>query len=88
LAPAFAYMNVLGALCAFDCVFKALRFERAGGLRFHDTDSAGIGVDEPTLLAAGRRYAGRRYAAAATLMGRNFFSAATASPMNRISNTP
>jgi hypothetical protein len=83
LAPAFAYMNVLGALCAFDCVFKALRFERAGGLRFHDTDSAGIGVDEATLLAAGRRYA-----AAATLMGRNFFSAATASPMNRISNTP
>jgi hypothetical protein len=52
LAPAFAYMNVLGALCAFDCVFKALRFERAGGLHFHDTDCASIGVDEATLLAA------------------------------------
>lgn len=50
LAPAFAYMNVLGALCAFDCMFKVLRSQR--GLRFHDTDSTGVGVDEATLLSA------------------------------------
>jgi hypothetical protein len=52
LAPAFAYMNVLGALCAFDCVFKALHFQRARGLRFQDTDCNHIGVDEATVLAS------------------------------------
>jgi hypothetical protein len=51
LAPAFAYMNVLGALCAFDCVFKALHFQRARGLRFQDTDCNCVGIDEATLLA-------------------------------------
>jgi hypothetical protein len=50
LAPAFAYMNVLGALCAFDCVFKVLRSQR--GLRFHDTDCSGVGLDEALLLSA------------------------------------
>jgi hypothetical protein len=114
LAPAFAYMNVLGALCAFDCVFKALHFQRARGLRFQDTDCNYVGIDEATLLAAlanlqrgtARQSAlllrealtpiGLRdvlpplafQAAAATLKGRNFFSAATASPMNTISSTP
>ena len=52
LAPAFAYMNVLGALCAFDCAFKTLHFQRARGLRFLDTDCILVGVDEATVLAA------------------------------------
>ena len=50
LAPAFAYMNVLGALCAFDRMFKVLRSQR--GLRFHDTDCTGVGLDEAKLLSA------------------------------------
>jgi hypothetical protein len=52
LAPAFAYMNVLGALCAFDCVFKALHFQRGRGLRFHDTDCKRLGIDEAVMLCA------------------------------------
>ncbi len=52
LAPAFAYMNVLGALCAFDCVFKAMHFQRARGLRFEDTDCSRIGIDEAAMLSA------------------------------------
>jgi hypothetical protein len=52
LAPAFAYMNVLGALCAFDCVFKTLLTERARALRFHDTDCNTVGVDEAMMLCA------------------------------------
>jgi hypothetical protein len=52
LAPAFAYMNVLGALCAFDCIFKVLRLQRSRGLRFHDTDCSSVGIDEATVLCA------------------------------------
>jgi hypothetical protein len=52
LAPAFAYMNVLGALCAFDCVFKALHFQRTRGLRFQETDCNQVGIDEATVLAS------------------------------------
>jgi hypothetical protein len=52
LAPAFAYMNVLGALCAFDCMFRLLHLERARGLRFHDTDCGGVGIDEAMVLCA------------------------------------
>jgi hypothetical protein len=52
LAPAFAYMNVLGALCAFDRMFKVLCVERARGLRFHDTDCRSVGNDEALVLCA------------------------------------
>jgi hypothetical protein len=52
LAPAFAYMNVLGALCAFDCAFKAIHFQRARGLCFQDTDCSCIGIDEALMLSA------------------------------------
>jgi hypothetical protein len=52
LAPAFAYMNVLGALCAFDRVFKALHFQCARALNFQDTDCKRIGIDEALLLSA------------------------------------
>jgi hypothetical protein len=52
LAPAFAYMDVLGALCAFDCTFKVLRSERRRPLRFQDTDCSAVGLDEARLLSA------------------------------------
>jgi hypothetical protein len=50
LAPVFRYMNVLGALCAFDRTFKALRAHRLRRLNFQDTDSVRVGLDEARIL--------------------------------------
>jgi hypothetical protein len=52
LAPVFAYMNVLGALCAFDCTFRLLRTHRLRPLQFHDTDSTALGWDEARILSS------------------------------------
>lgn len=52
LAPAFAFMNVLGALCAFDRVFALLRNETLRCWRFNDTDCSALGLDEATMLCA------------------------------------
>jgi hypothetical protein len=43
-------MNVMGALCAFDRAFTALRRQRPQTLRFQDTDSATLGADEARML--------------------------------------
>jgi hypothetical protein len=50
LAPVFQYMNVLGALCAFDRTFALLRRLYPRRLRFNDTDSATVGIDEARVL--------------------------------------
>jgi hypothetical protein len=52
LAPAFAFMNVLGALCAFDRIFALLRSETLRCWRFNDTDCSALGLDEATMLCA------------------------------------
>jgi hypothetical protein len=50
LTPVFAYMNVMGALCAFDRTFTALHRFRPQTLRFRDTDSMTLGLDEGRML--------------------------------------
>ena len=50
LTPVFAYMNVMGALCAFDRAFTALHRQRPQTLRFQDTDSTSVGEDEARML--------------------------------------
>ena len=50
LAPAFAYMNALPALCAFDAAFHAIHRHRTRPLRFEDADCVRIGPDESQLL--------------------------------------
>jgi hypothetical protein len=50
LAPAFAYMNVLTALCAFGQTFDALRRHGLRMLQFEDGNSAQLGADEARLL--------------------------------------
>jgi hypothetical protein len=51
LTPVFAYMNVMGALCAFDRTFVALHRYRPRTLKFHDTDSLTVGPDEARMLS-------------------------------------
>jgi hypothetical protein len=50
LAPVFAYMNVLGALCAFERTFAHLHACRSRPLRFLDVDCVRVGADEARLL--------------------------------------
>jgi len=50
LAPAFLYMNVLGALCAFDTAFRILGRYRLQPLTFHEVDSVPVGLAEARLL--------------------------------------
>lgn len=50
LCPAFAYMNVLGAFCAFDRAFDALQANRLRRLRFAEVDCASLELDEARLL--------------------------------------
>ncbi len=50
LAPVFAYMNVMGALCAFDRAFTVLHVHRLRALRFLDADSPRVGLDEARML--------------------------------------
>src|SRR5580698_5825566 len=51
LAPVFAYMNVLGALCAFERAFQALKAASPYGLRFYDCEETQISLDEARLLS-------------------------------------
>jgi hypothetical protein len=50
LAPAFAYMDVLGALCAFDTAFHIVQQHRLCALSFLEVDSALLGLAEARLL--------------------------------------
>jgi len=50
LAPVFAYMNVMGALCAFDAAFRLLSRDRLRTLEFRDVDSEPLGIDEARIL--------------------------------------
>jgi hypothetical protein len=50
LAPVFVYMNVVGALCAFDAAFRILQRHRLRTLEFHEVDSAPVGLAEARLL--------------------------------------
>jgi hypothetical protein len=50
LAPVFVYMNVVGALCAFDATFRILQRHRLRSLEFHEVDSVPVGLAEARLL--------------------------------------
>jgi hypothetical protein len=50
LTPVFAYMDVLGALCAFDAAFHIVRQYRLRALAFHAVGSAPVGLAEARLL--------------------------------------
>jgi len=50
LAPVFAYMNVMGALCAFDTAFHVLSRNRTRSFTFHEVDSVPVGMTEARLL--------------------------------------
>ena len=52
LAPVFAYMNVLGAMCAFERLFAVLVASPSRRLRFREADAHGIHPDEARLLSA------------------------------------
>ncbi len=52
LCPAFAYMNVLGAFCAFDRAFDALQANRLRHLRFAEADCTSLESDEARLLCS------------------------------------
>jgi hypothetical protein len=52
LAPVFAYMNVLGALCAFERAFQTLKAASPRGLKFYDCEATQISLDEARLLSA------------------------------------
>jgi len=50
LAPVFAYMNVMGALCAFDAAFRLLSRDRLCMLEFREVDSEPLGIAEARIL--------------------------------------
>jgi hypothetical protein len=50
LTPVFAYMNVMGALCAFERAFTVLHRQPLRTLRFEPVDSPLLGADEARLL--------------------------------------
>ena len=50
LSPVFIYMNVMGALCAFERLFKILRRQPFKTLCFADVDTADVGADEARML--------------------------------------
>jgi hypothetical protein len=50
LAPVFAYMNVLNAMCAFDRTFECLHRYQPQRLHFQDTDCELLGPDEAKML--------------------------------------
>lgn len=50
LTPVFAYMNVMGALCAFERTFTVLHRHPLRTLRFEAVDSPLLGQDEERLL--------------------------------------
>ena len=52
LTPVFSYMNVAGALCAFECIFTPLHRQRLRTLRFQDVDAASVGTDEARMLCS------------------------------------
>jgi hypothetical protein len=51
LTPVFTYMNVMGALCAFERLFMTLRRQPFRTLRFGDVDAADVGADEARVLS-------------------------------------
>jgi hypothetical protein len=51
LAPVFTYMNVSGALCAFDRAFAALYRHRVRAVEFKDTDCPRLALDEARVLS-------------------------------------
>jgi hypothetical protein len=67
LAPVFVYMNVVGALCAFDSVFRILQRHRLRSLRFGEVDSMKLGLAEARVLCslAGLQRGNARLASAA-----------------------
>jgi hypothetical protein len=50
LTPVFVYMNVVGALCAFERAFTVLHRHPLRTLRFEQVDSTRIGADEARIL--------------------------------------
>jgi hypothetical protein len=50
LAPVFAYMNVMGALCAFDAAFHVMACHRLRSLRFREVDCLPVGLAEARVL--------------------------------------
>ncbi len=50
LAPAFAYMGMLRAFCAFDRAFFELRAHSVRPLEFREADDPRLGADEARLL--------------------------------------
>lgn len=50
LTPVFSFLNVAGALCAFECIFTQLQRQRLRTLRFQDVDVASVGTDEARML--------------------------------------
>ncbi len=52
LTPVFAYMNVMGALCAFERAFDVLHRHPLRTLRFEAVDNPQLGPDEERLLGA------------------------------------
>jgi hypothetical protein len=50
LTPVFAYMNVMGALCAFERMFTMLHRHPLRTLRFQEVDSMRVGADEARML--------------------------------------
>src|SRR5271170_3262418 len=50
LTPVFAYMNVLGAFCAFERIFAVLRAQPMLALEFHEVDAAQLSADEARLI--------------------------------------
>jgi hypothetical protein len=51
LAPVFAYMNVMGAMCAFDSTFSVLHRRGGSSLAFYEVDSPRLGLDEACVLS-------------------------------------
>ena len=54
LGPAFTYMNVSDALCAFDRAFAALYAYRLRTVEFKDTDCASLAIDEARVFLSGQ----------------------------------
>jgi hypothetical protein len=50
LTPVFIYINVVGALCAFERAFTVLHRHPLRTLRFQEVDSNSVGADEARIL--------------------------------------
>ena len=52
LAPVFDYMNVVGALCAFDAAFRVIDRHKQPALRFGAVDCRALGMAEARFLSS------------------------------------